>query len=415
MEKVRRREPVTVLALGASITLAHKGHGIAQAKQIHRLFVRAKGGTDSCFMAKKIKAFMHAIGARVDLAVLEFGVNDGFADWMVEGSPSHQRQTRICYEALVRLLLGTGAETAVVGLDFAQEQLRELPGEVLHEQVARHYGIPMLSWRTALKQMIRERFPAGCPSGLPICTTDEMTVTTDDVEHPVLRMCACSPGADSKYGQLGAVIFFDGTHPREWGHRVAGDLFVMLAARATELKDAAWPIPNLTVDSGVSVARAMSTVDVVYNKDYLSCNHRRCSWCDLAESHGAAWRCYEDVPSKVGWIADASDAPGGQDLKFRIELPDGKYTVSIGYLRSYSKMARFRVTTFDGEHRELASIELDGLWDRHVSLLQSSAVAEVTGSCTVVFTTLPQQAGRAGNKVKIQSLTAVRGHWLTAQ
>ena len=57
------------------------------------------------------------------------------------------------------------------------------------------------------------------------------------------------------------------------------------------------------------------------------------------------------------------------------------------------------------------SVELDGLWNAHISVWSDQALYEddenvCTGHCSVKITTLPQIAGRNGNKVKVLTLSA---------
>ena len=225
------------------------------------------------------------------------------------------------------------------------------------------------------------------------------------MDSPIKNFCACSNGDGPD--QFARLIWYDGTHPRIWGHTIVVDLFVYLAEVALTRPDMALGMPQSSTTGHTSVLRLMSEVDVAFNKDFYSSR-----WCKLKPKHSAGWRCYEDVPTKPGWISDPADEAGGLSIAFNIALATGRYTVSLGYLRSYSKMGRFTCEVRDTSTGRKTTVELDGHWDRHVSLLQNKAVAEVTGPFTLNIKTKALVALRKGNKVKIQSITAVRGHWL---
>ena len=430
MAKLRRHEPVKVVAFGASITASHKRGGSAAAPPLHelawhqqlmswlrkafppahgehKLFVMAKGGTDSCFTAKRIVQAMSDAGKGADLAVLEFGVNDGWRDWQVAGSQGEQEETQLCFEACTRTLLQLSSSIAVVHLEFTNADTgggglpKTMMGEAMHRPVSQFYGVPVLSWRAAIASGVSARRKM-CAKSPPLCRG---SVPKAQIDSPMKYFCACR--ADDGPDQLARLIWYDGTHPRVWGHTMVVDLFVHLAEVALTRPDKALSVPQSSTNGHTSVVRLMSEVDVAFNKDFYSSK-----WCKLKPKRKGGWRCYEDVPTKPGWISDAADEAGGLSIAFDVTLTAGRYTVSLGYLRSYAKMGRFSCTVRDTSTGRKTTVELDGHWERRVSLLQNKAVAEVTGSFTLSIKTRPLVALRKGNKVKIQSITAVRGHWL---
>lgn len=128
---------------------------------------------------------------------------------------------------------------------------------------------------------------------------------------------------------------------------------------------------------------------------------------------------YADRPEKRGWIAhgdgggDSEDVP--QSITFEVPLPDlskhpelphGRFSVLVGYLRSYEGMVRFSVSTTANGNAP-SSIDLDGLWDRPRSTSEEAEVlADATDFVNVIATTKPD-AKRDGNKVKLLCIRAV--------
>ena len=91
----------------------------------HTKFVMAKGGTDSCFLSKRIKRIAHNAAKSADLVVFEYAVNDGWRDWMVAGSKAEQRETQRTLER--RSGHTTGGATPGAGtLATAAKQVHEL-------------------------------------------------------------------------------------------------------------------------------------------------------------------------------------------------------------------------------------------------------------------------------------------------
>jgi len=431
--KLKRGEAVRVAVFGASITAAHNRRGSGAARPLHEKawhgqlmawlnaahppkvgehtkFVMAKGGTDSCFLSKRIKRIAHNAAKSADLVVFEYAVNDGWRDWMVAGSKAEQRETQMCFEANTRLLLDLAKDLALVFLEMGdQNYAKPSMGEGIHSSVAKHYGVPVLSWRKALQGGISTR-QAGCGVAAKCKESDAQA---SDFNDPLGKLCRCQFDDSASASFLSKIIWFDGTHPRAWGHRMTTDLFVHLAKLSLQQNDKPIVLPSATTGGDqVSIHRLEAFVDVAFNSDFQ--NKKR--WCKkTAIAHSKAWRCYEDVPTKPGWVSPADLLTGGETLQFEVQLPRGKYTVELGFLRSYAHMGRFSCTVTDAETAKATTVVIDGLWDRKVSLLQSEEVANVSGSFQVKIETLPAVPGRDGNKVKIQSITAIRGNWLQTQ
>jgi hypothetical protein len=75
-------------------------------------------------------------------------------------------------------------------------------------------------------------------------------------------------------------------------------------------------------------------------------------------------------------------------------------------------MGTLNVTVTDlSNNEQTASMMIDGLWKSSISVpsdiqITSDEKAGCTGRCNVRITTNPQVSGRAGNKVKIMTLSA---------
>ena len=130
--------------------------------------------------------------------------------------------------------------------------------------------------------------------------------------------------------------------------------FVCLSAELAQLDQTRLAMPQSSTTGHTAVLRLMSEVDVAVNKDFYSSR-----WCKLKPKHSAGWRCYEDVPTKPGWISDPADEAGGLSIAFNIALATGRYTVSLGYLRSYSKMGRFTCEVRDTSTGRKTTVELE--------------------------------------------------------
>ena len=90
-----------------------------------------------------------------------------------------------------------------------------------------------------------------------------------------------------------------------------------------------------------------------------------------APVQNAGWRCFEDVPSKPGWIASGEDNnAAASEIEFRMLLSQKGYVV-ISYLRSYVGMGRASVY-LKGFNREVV---VDGTWQSHTSQTDITAIA----------------------------------------
>ena len=81
----------------------------------------------------------------------------------------------------------------------------------------------------------------------------------------------------------------------------------------------------------------------------------------------------------------------------------GKYTVSLGFLRSYEAMGKFKVRVLECDGSEHTA-DLDGLWDTHSSTSEEAVVAVASSPEFLVYVTPEPEASRGENKIKLLSL-----------
>jgi lysophospholipase L1-like esterase len=155
LAKLRRGEPVTVIALGGSITTGYASNPIAQnswaaltgswfsekaaatGSSLHYMN-EGLSGTDSAFAAVRVKD--HVSAFKPDLVLLEFAMNDQWLD------PKVRCRT---YEGVIRQIMD-GTDCAVLAL-FVNERKPPYPGQQYEQQpVCEYYHIPFVSWKDCI-------------------------------------------------------------------------------------------------------------------------------------------------------------------------------------------------------------------------------------------------------------------------
>jgi len=148
-EKARRGEPITVAAIGGSITAGGAATKDAKNRYVNRLaawfaknFPQAKvravnagiGGTNSYYGAMRLQAAV--LVHKPDLVVVEYAVNNmadrGFAE---------------SYEGVLRQILRDPQKIAVIELFFMHKDGEN--AQTWQEMLGRHYQLPMVSFRDA--------------------------------------------------------------------------------------------------------------------------------------------------------------------------------------------------------------------------------------------------------------------------
>ena len=81
----------------------------------------------------------------------------------------------------------------------------------------------------------------------------------------------------------------------------------------------------------------------------------------------------------------------------------GKYTMSLGFLRSYEAMGKFNVWVLECDGSE-HTVDLGGLWDTHSSTSEEAVVAVASSPEFLVYVTPEPEASRGENKIKLLSL-----------
>nr|WP_255719631.1 GDSL-type esterase/lipase family protein [Pelomonas sp. P8] len=145
MQKLQAGEPVTVAAIGGSITTGYaaqppreQGWAALLARSLGpsiRLFNAGVSGTDSAAAAHRLQS--QVLDANPDLVIVEFGVNDQWLDPAVRGSS---------YEALLRRLLGAQKPPAVVVLGLTQQGNQPRDATDVQLKLAEHYGVTALDF-----------------------------------------------------------------------------------------------------------------------------------------------------------------------------------------------------------------------------------------------------------------------------
>ena len=148
-EKARRGEPITVAAIGGSITAGGAATKDAKNRYVNRLaawfatnFPQAKvravnagiGGTNSYYGAMRLQA--DVLAHKPDLVVVEYAVNNmpdrGFAE---------------SYEGVLRQILRDPQQIAVIEPFFMHKDGEN--AQTWQEMLGRHYQLPMVSFRDA--------------------------------------------------------------------------------------------------------------------------------------------------------------------------------------------------------------------------------------------------------------------------
>ena len=171
LAKARRGEPICVAAIGGSITAGGqntKDPSRRYVQQVAKWFentfpglkVRCVnagiGATNSGYGALRVQR--DVIAHQPDLVVVEYAVNDSTGAQMDD-----------CYEGVLRQLLGSSTNRAVIELFFMHKDGKNAQdGQVA---LGRHYGLPMISFRDAVWPELK----AG---------TIKWETIYDDVVHP---------------------------------------------------------------------------------------------------------------------------------------------------------------------------------------------------------------------------------------
>ncbi|MEI6712335.1 MAG: GDSL-type esterase/lipase family protein [Verrucomicrobiota bacterium] len=149
-EKARRGEPVTVAAIGGSITAGGRqtddpaNRYIQQvAKWFEAQFPKSKvtfvnagiGGTNSFYGAMRLQR--DVLARNPDLVIVEWAVNNLAGKDFAES-----------YEGVLRQLLKAPGNIAVIELFFMHKDGEN--AQMWQEILGRHYGLPMVSFRDAL-------------------------------------------------------------------------------------------------------------------------------------------------------------------------------------------------------------------------------------------------------------------------
>ena len=424
----------------------------SQPQRKHTLHNRGAGGSGACVFSSDLDAFLSvAAPETVDLVLTEFSVNDGSESLL--DVPDHT-ESRLCYEALIRLALQHSPHLAFVPIELAN-WLTMFNGVASHHDISAFYGLPSLSWRDAVLSDMR--------SGIGPKFTN-LAALSDTVPAADYERLLKTGGLDSGYGS--SSLWVDQRHLNLWSHNVVLDSFVHMIQQELKQSDAvmpdlspndwqpheitqwkgegktnnntiAGPLAKIVAESGAfyrstSVGKSCdaglhwsytSLRAEQYNKDIKFKTkvqfERMCNFEPIAKT--ANFTYYADRPDKHGWI---STSPTPQSITFEVplpaiphpEVPHYQYSIRLGFLKSYEGMCQFTVQvegmdpltmmkSVSGETRD-HEISLDALWDRNRSTNEEEEIAVVTGGVNVTVTTKPDPSQNR-NKLKILWVRAV--------
>jgi hypothetical protein len=364
---------------------------------------------------------------------------------------------------VVHTLLHTYPQAAILFVEFQTGIPHRKTAQMIHVGVAQHYQVPVLSYGDALLPEyfrlvsllnasdrytvpLKRRssntsmsdgnqtqllttilpFPYGChdcqpqyideafrhsfqPRGIKHCRT------VCDLVQYADQSCAHlePPPAGREYCDP-ALFAVDAVHPSALGHAMATDLIVHAIASAVKSRcrgEAAVPhvMPNVGWLATPDALQVRSKFVLVQDTD---CPNPSCARLTPIRKT-PSFRLYSDATSfsKPGWIA--TNPQGGEEIDFAIDLPIRPcYSVYLAILRSYQDMGTMQVTVVDLKTNASVITELDGHWESKISVWSDNQVtydkarpAACTGKCLVQVRTNPILPGRAGNKVKILTLS----------
>jgi lysophospholipase L1-like esterase len=150
LAKARRGEPICVAAIGGSITaggLQTKDPKRRYVQQVAAWFEKTFPGLKVRFVNAGIGATNSGYGAlrvqrdviaqQPDLVVVEYAVNDSTGAQMDD-----------CYEGVLRQLLGSSTNRALIELFFMHKDGKN--AQAGQTTLGKHYGLPMISFRDAV-------------------------------------------------------------------------------------------------------------------------------------------------------------------------------------------------------------------------------------------------------------------------
>jgi len=413
-------------------------------------------GADMCALEKRIGGILSDLDSKSihpDLFLLEFAVNDYQGqDHIIQVDSKTDvffdgfQNIALCCEVVIHKLLHSFPNAAIAFVEFRTAITSRKTGQLLHMGVAQHYEIPVISYAEAmfpeyfrLVSMLNATdrytvpkgetlmpFPYGChpcyPPGIQkqfnhFKPPDKHCRTVCDLISYSGGNCdmfqSPPPGRDYCYAPIFAV---DAVHPSTVGHRIARDLIASMITEAVQDRCLQKPFAShvLPTTGWLGAPSSLSTRANFVDVRDADCFLPFCKKLQpVHKSEGFTY--YSDVKStnfeKFGWIA-TSEA-GNESITFDINLRQRPcYAVYVAILRSYDGMGQFTAEVENSENGRLTKVELDGLWNPHISvwsdnqLTKDDDVGACTGKCKVHIRTKPLIGGRSGNKVKILTLSA---------
>jgi hypothetical protein len=153
----------------------------------------------------------------------------------------------------------------------------------------------------------------------------------------------------------------------------------------------------------------LELTDFVFVKDTMDVFFKRNPLNSL--NHFQGFQMYADqFAERRGWICNKTT--GGEFLQFDVKLPKGCYILYLAALKSYKGMGTFTVKVQDKVTLHSYEMDVDGIWEPHISVLSDVAIqakknddGTCSGTCAVTIITHIKNPQRPGNKVKIMTLS----------
>jgi lysophospholipase L1-like esterase len=397
----------------------------------HLVINLGMGGAGSCAFARRIPQFLNESlyeGLRPpDLVFVEFGINDAeFAEQHEMSAPpwgGHYTPVAECYEIMIRSILRTNDEVALVALELPAWDLGFSTAGELHQTIINFYQIPYLSLKDAIWPALRSR------------SSFFANLTTEGVRQLYWPK--------------------DGTHMMQWGHHALVDVIAhFIEFESRPMRAAIEEAPELPPDQYEPVERVFfgdlkdsskntiaapskvvkSQTTYQFFRTCLASSSLSDMWWKgmpkklkehlaktIFKTKGQQKQAFKSMENtdgwamkeekgKFGWVCDTNAED--ESITFEVgPLParaNGKgYIVKLGFLRSYENMAVFEVTGREVASGKSKTVRIDGLWQKRISIYQEADVFVSASDCAITIKPLKARDAAAGNKVKVIALMAV--------
>jgi hypothetical protein len=282
----------------------------------HRVFNRCVSATGSSYASIKFESLVCDIADSLDLVIMEFVSNDlkdnfrvgGSQDSLAQSAPKYIEYLFRRFDSLSIPRLFLSASFRVARFDVPTPELEN--AEDLHLLVQNHFDIPTVSWAKPLKEKFLEAWGNGT------------------------------------YKFWWQNIFYD-----IWSHQTAAGHYMITFLLLWNVQNdvqywSSWPfkfidraplenLPNFVMDSTYWVFFS-GTQKAQF--DYSQPNFQSFNGVHLS----ADWNFTDEGREKFGLVTYSPGSTISIDIQVEAQLS----VVSVGFLRSYANMGKFRLTFF---------------------------------------------------------------------